>query len=694
MTVLRLSGFAGENRALHPMLLPEAVGLISTNQKPGRGDLRPWNAPLAVATVPAGRKTIYRMGLDVASDVNYWLSWNTPVHAVRGPNASDAAERTYYTGSGTPKWTDTTLALSTAPFPTAYRELGMPPPTTVPVLTSALPAAVTASALVIDSVYTIISVGTTDWIALGAANELVTAGNLVVGTVYTIKSLGSTNFALFGAANTVVPAGGLVTGTAYTILTLGNTNWVLSGASANTVGIVFTANSLDHGIGTGTVTKNDLTGVVFTATANGNGTGVVTKNDLTGEVFTAQAVGTGTGTARATSEVTETRVYAYTTVSELGEESAPSGPSLPITCKQNAIVTLTNLSTPSGAYMINRYRIYRTQTGSTSTEFFFLREIASNLATTTDDKRTLGEVLPTTTWLMPPADLSHLTGLWNGMMAGITGRAVRFCEAFVPYAWPAAYEVLASNTTPVALGTFGQTLVVLTNGAPILVGGGSPDAMDEQPTAFLQACVAPASVVSLGHGVAWASPDGLAYIGQDGARMLTEGVMTREDWQALEPSSILGCMFERRYFGFYTVGGVRKGFVVDPVNPSGVYFLGFGVDAVYVDDLQDALYVLDGVSVKKWDASSALTVTFKSKLYRLPKPACAFAAAEVTADAYPVSFKLYADGVLRHTQTVASAAPFRLPGGYHAQTAQMEVSGTAAVQGVAVAHSMAELAQT
>jgi hypothetical protein len=639
MTVLRLSGFAGENRALHPMLLPEAVGLVSTNQKPGRGDLRPWNAPLAVATVPAGRKTIYRMGLDVASDVNYWLSWTTPVHAVRGPNASDAAERTYYTGSGTPKWTNTTLALSSAPFPTAYRELGMPPPTTVPVLTSALPAAVAASALVIDSVYTVTDVGNTDWIALGAANELVTAGNLVVGTVYTIKSLGSTNFALFGAASSVV-------------------------------------------------------GVVFTATANANGTGTASKNDLTGVVFTAQAVGTGTGTARATSEVTETRVYAYTTVSELGEESAPSGPSLPITCKQNAIVTLTNLSTPSGAYGINRYRIYRTQTGSTSTEFFFLREIASNLVTTTDDNRTLGEVLPTTTWLMPPADLSHLTGLWNGMMAGITGRAVRFCEAFVPYAWPAAYEVLASNTTPVALGTFGQTLVVLTNGAPILVGGGSPDAMDEQPTAFLQACVAPASVVSLGHGVAWASPDGLAYIGQDGARMLTEGVMTREDWQALAPSSILGCMFERRYFGFYTVGGTRKGFVVDPANSSGVYFLDFGVDAVYVDDLQDALYVLDGVSVKKWDASSALTVTFKSKLHRLPKPACAFAVAEVTADAYPVSFKLYADGVLRHTQTVASAAPFRLPGGYHAQTAQMEVSGTSAVQGVAVAHSMAELAQT
>lgn len=57
MTTLTFSGFAGENRALHPLLLPENTGTVSLNQKPGRGDLRPWNAPLAVATVPAGRKT-------------------------------------------------------------------------------------------------------------------------------------------------------------------------------------------------------------------------------------------------------------------------------------------------------------------------------------------------------------------------------------------------------------------------------------------------------------------------------------------------------------------------------------------------------------------------------------------------------------------------------------------------------------
>jgi hypothetical protein len=532
--IIRLSGFLGENRALHPMLLPETVGTQSTNQHPGRGDLRPWNAPLNKATVPAGRATIHRMGRDVISDTNYWLSWTTQVHVVVAPNAADTAERTYYTGSGAPKWTNTTLALSAAPYPTAYRELGVPAPAT---------------------------------------------------------------------ACTLLASGG-------------------------------------------------------------------------------------------TSTLTETRYYTYTYVSDIGEESAPASPSLQLTCKADDTVTINSLAAPpAGAYGIDRIRIYRTQSSSSGADFYFLREISSTLTTTTDDNRDLGEVLPPTTWLMPPAGLSFLTGLWNGMMAGIDGRSIRFCEAYTFYAWPIAYEVLPSNAQPVALATFGQNLVVLTNGNPSIITGGTPDAMDEQPIEFYQACVAPLSAVGMGHGVAWASPDGLAYVGNGGPRMLTQGVMTRDDWQALVPSTIKGCMYEGRYFGFYN-DGARKCFIFDPANPNGMYFLDFGVDALHVDDLQDALFVLDGVNVQKFDAGTPKTVTFKSKLHKLPKPTQGFACAEVVADTYPVTFKLYADGTLKHTQTVADNKPFRLPSGYYANTVQIEVSGTTAVQGIAMAHSMQELAST
>ena len=534
MAVIRWGGFQGENRAVHPKLLGDSVCTVSRNQKPGRGDLRPWKSPLSVATVPSGRQTIYRMGRDVASDANYWLSWTGVVHAVRGFDAEDTTERTYFTGDGVPKVTDNTMALASTPYPTTSRPLGLPAPTGAP-----------------------------------------------------------------------------------------------------------------------TVSVN--------------------------------AVGTGSNA---------TYYYAYTYVNDWGWESAPSPPSAAVVRKTDDTATVGGFSAvPSGNYQINRIRVYRTQSASSgSADFFFLREIVLGTSTTTDDNRTLGEVLTTTTWLSPPSDLTNLVALWNGMLAGISGNSVRMCEAYVPYAWPIAYDVVPADSKPVALGVFGQNLLILTTNRPVLASGSSPDSMDSAPMEFSQGCIAARSAVSMGSGVAWASEDGLCWYGAGGPRILTAGIMLREDWQALAPSSIIGKMYEGLYFGSYDDGAGRKGFMIDPGSPTGIYFLDAGYTALHFDELRDQLYVLDGASVKKWDAGTAMTVRAVSKVFRAPS-AVNFGAMEVVADAYPVTVKVYADGALKHTQTVASRQPFRLPSGFTALDWQMEVSGAYAVQLMAMATTMSELQQ-
>lgn len=538
MAVIRWSGFAGENRALHPMLLGDAVGTLSRNAKPGRGDLRPWRNPLTVATVPSGRLTIYRMGRDVASDANYWLSWAAVVHAIRGFSSDDTTEQTFYTGDGTPKVTNNVMALASAPYPTTSRPMGIPAPAT---------------------------------------------------------------------ALTAVKDAGAWTGDAVTYF------------------------------------------------------------------------------------------YSYTFVNDWGWESAPAPVSAQHDRESDATTTLSAFAAaPAGNYGINRIRIYRTQTGTSgATEFFFLREIAYGVATTQDDNRTLGEVIPSTAWLPAPDDLSHLTALWNGMAAGISGNAVRLCEAYVPYAWPLAYEAIPPDSKPVALGVAGQYLLVLTNGRPMVMTGTSPDSMDQQPLEFSQACIAPKSVASMGSGVAWASNDGLCWWGpSSGPRILTAGIMTREDWQAIKPATIIGRMYEGLYFGSYDDGSGRKGFMIDPANPTGLYFLDAGYTALHFDELQDQLYVLSGTSVQRWDAGTTfMTARAKSKTFRAPAPTN-FACAEVVADAYPVTAKFYADGVLKHAQVVTSRTPFRLPGGFLALDWQFEIETTGAVQGIAIAHTMAELAAT
>lgn len=535
MAVIALAGFAGENRAIHPKILPDAVGVVSRNQKPGRGDLRAWKQPTTVATIPAGRQTIYRMGRDVASDTQYWLSWPTVVHAVRGFDAEDTTERTYYTGDGAPKVTFNTSLDGVDPQDNPgsnSRPLGLPAPATAPLI----------------------------------------------------------------------------------------------------------------------------------------------------------ATGTGTWTGDQTSYF-----YVYTYVNDWGWESAPSPVSLQNDRPSDATATVSGFAAPpAGNYQINRIRIYRTQTGASgATEFFFLREIAYGTANTTDDNRDLGDVMATSTWIMPPEDLSFLTTLWNGMLAGISGNAVRFCEPYVPYAWPIAYDVVPPDSKPVGLGVFGQSLLVLTTGRPLLLAGTSAD-MDQQPLEIPQACIAPRSIVSMGSGVAWAAEDGLCWYGSGGARILTAGIMTREDWKALNPSSIIGRFYEGLYFGSYLDGATRRGFMIDPSNPQGLFFLDAGYVAMHFDELKDQLYVLDGANVQKWDAGAPFTYRFRSKVFKGPKPSN-FACCEVVADAYPVTVRFWGDGVLKHTKSVTGRDPFRLPSGFRATDWQIEVEGINPVQSVAMAHSVAEL---
>jgi len=546
MAVIRYAGFSGENRAINPVLLPETVGVASRNQKPGRGDLRPWKSPLTVASSTAGRQTIYRMGRDIDNDAQYWLSWTTAVNVVRGFDANDTTEQTFYTGDGIPKFTNNILGLATAPYPTASRPMGIPAP-----------------------------------------------------------------------------------------------------AGAPTVS------------------------------------------------------GTNSG---ATSPVIEYYYYVYTYVSTAGWESAPSPVSALVTRDNLGSTSISGFSSvPSGNYDINRIRIYRTQGSSTGTDFYFLGEISISTTTATDSNQTLGEILTTNFWFPAPGiptggltsitepTLSNLTAMWNGMMSGISGNSVRICEPYTPYAWPPTYEIIPPDSKPVGLGVFGQTMLVLTTGRPLLLQGSTPDGMDQRPLEINQACVAARSVVSMGTGVAWASEDGLCWFGQDGARVITNGIMLREDWQALVPSSIIGKMYEGMYLGSYDDGSGRKGFIIDP-SGGGIYFLDVGYSAMYFDSLKDQLYVLNGSNIGKWDAGTALTYRSRSKPFRQGSP-INFAAAVVVANAYPVTFRLYADGVLKHTQTVADRNPFRLPSGFRAFEYQIELEGTNPVQDAAIATSVEELKQ-
>lgn len=117
---------------------------------------------------------------------------------------------------------------------------------------------------------------------------------------------------------------------------------------------------------------------------------------------------------------------------------------------------------------------------------------------------------------------------------------------------------------------------------------------------------------------------------------------------------------------------------------------------VFLDILTDTFYYTDGSSIYAWEGdedAASLTYTWRSGKVRVSHE-LNLGAGIVQADTYnDVVFKLYADGVLKHTETVADNEPFRLPGGYLSDTYEIELIGTDVVTGVQVAESIFELAK-
>lgn len=382
--------------------------------------------------------------------------------------------------------------------------------------------------------------------------------------------------------------------------------------------------------------------------------------------------------------------YVYTWVNDIGWESAPSLPALAPAAKPGAILDLSTAETvPAGNYGVTKIRWYRTQTvaGSDEAEYLFLREYLIDATGMQDDARALGGPLATETWLPLETTASWLTDCWNQFASALVGKTVRFCEPNYVYAWPIEYEYALSGT-PIAQAAFAQRLVVFTDVGGEVFTGQHPSAMDQKPLRLARMVSQRSLVVGEAFAI-WAADDGLWYYGVDGYRCLTAGCMTPEQWRALVPSTIAGHYFaigdRVLYVGFYNDGAL-KGFVVDPANPDGIYFLSTGYSAGYWDPLLRALIVLDGSTLKQWDAgASFMTATHKSGVFRQ----VAYTEAEwlELVGKGTAGVKVWTNDpddenamLLRMDRTI-STGEHRMPDGTGGRDFQLEVSTASSVQG-------------
>lgn len=536
-----------------------------------------------------------------------WFQFDEDVNVVRGPLPGDSNDTVYWSGQSFPRMARSTDAIgSGSVFPNAFYRLGIPAPTAAP--TTAL---VQESSF--DAVITFTSGSSTVTVTTKSSGSA-TAHGALVGQYVTLS-----NFVTSNGVN-----GTDINGT-YKLQTIpsDSTFTIVLGADATSSG--------DSG-----------------SAANGASFG-----------------------QNADAQIDYETSYVYTFVSAYGEEGPPSPASTVLTKDDNMSVNVTALETSTSITNTNltKKRIYRSNTGSNTSDFQFVAEVSLATTSYVDSKKNseLAEIIPSTTWIAPPDDdtslypdgpMKGLLALPGGVLAGFTGKRICFSEPFQPHAWPISYRITIDEPI-VSIAATSNGLVVGTEGTPYLIAGSDPASMAAIRIESAEACLSKRSMVDMGETIMFAGPDGL--IAASGVQVInaTEQLLTPAQWQAdFYPSTITGFNWQGRYVGFYNTGSGFGGFIFDPrqgANALTKLDASALIRGGFTDPDDNELYIIIGNKIKKFQGSSTdLTYNWKSKEYAMPRPT-SFAFAKVDAESYPVRLKVYGDGAVIYNAQIATS---------------------------------------
>ena len=429
-----------------------------------------------------------------------WLQFDEDVNVVRGPVPGDNNDTIYWSGQTFPKMgRNADVVHASNPMPNGGYRLGIPAPTAAPTVA---PVGQTQ----FDGVIAFVNESSTITITTSTSGSA-TAHSASVGEYLTLTGFATTQ--------------------GVTAANINGTYKIKSVPSVSTLTVELSA----------------------AATGTGNSASVANGVALGGN---------------SDAEVHYETSYGFTVVSAYGEEGPPSPASTVITTDDNMTVALSGLETSTSISNTNlsKKRIYRSNTGSNSTQFQFVAEVALAVTGYTDVSKNneLAEVIPSTTWIAPPDDngtlypdgpMKGLISLPNGVLAGFTGKRICLSERFLPHAWPSDYRI-AIDEEVVGIAATSNGIVVGTKGTPYLVTGTDSSAMTAIKIESGEACLSKRSMVDMGEYVMYAGPDGLVAVQGATATVATVNIHTPKQWLAnYYPSTITGFKWQGRYVGFY-----------------------------------------------------------------------------------------------------------------------------------------------
>lgn len=323
-----------------------------------------------------------------------------------------------------------------------------------------------------------------------------------------------------------------------------------------------------------------------------------------------------------------TRAYVYTFVSAYGEEGPPSPPTTATgTAGTWALSSID--ATPPGTvsdYNITTVRIYRTVAGSTTTEYFFVADIAIGTTTYNDTALdisvALNFTLPSLTWDGPPTNLKGIVAHPGGFLVGYSGRDLYMSAPYHPHAWP-VQNIQTCQTEIVGVAIYNNVIIVTTTSHPYYAEGMNPETVTLQKIESIDPCISRRSIATTIDGVYYSSPQGIIRATGGMTTLISRELFSREEWQNyFSPTTVQAVPYGVQYIAFDTADA---GFIFSPSEtaaPLTTLDRFANVDAIQIDAYSGDVYLVQGNQVRLWDPpeSTPYSYTWKSKEFDLPKP--------------------------------------------------------------------------
>ena len=670
MATIVLKGFAGEIPRLAPKDLAGNQSQYAKNCKLYSGRIMPWRDSvdiLNLGVLAAAPVTIYLFN-------DFWIWWASEVNVVRSPIV-DVDDRTYFTGTDFPRVFDSTMILaSTAGASLTTYRTGVPAPASAPVL-------VKQSVKKADTSTSRGSFGCNSFganVSFGGGRAL---EEVEVETEEGIQSrvYVSTYVNSWGEEGPTSPASEIIDIDVglYTTIEI-NGAWSVAPASA----------PYEYSYDGDDLNEEPSSVEVDSITYSRGDVGDLVRGQWgwsDGKLY-VRLLSVDPDPDNLDDDLIVVGWVKYVDVNDMAETY------LTDTADEDSVAAI------HAEYHIDKKRIYRLNVGSSAPAYQYVGEVDIGTLTYRDRilNADLGEVLTTSTFSPPPPEMKGLVAIPGNFLAGFRDNEICFCEPNKCYAWPPGYRQ-SVHYPVVALGVYGNTIIIETTEETYLMTGTHPAAMVMDDNSIKKPCLSSRGNVITESGTFFPTIDGMMFIGAGGARVVTDNIMKRDEWDEKQPETMhsyfyngnlvcfhrvdqsaeyyaaiealkqenieyyygdgyLAGSFGTHSFGSRTFGGSK---LLDTKIPYDAeagegFFLGTGLSegslvrldyafCGFMDHASGFLYVVqkngsDEYVIRKLDASEQKIIsTWTSKLFQLPS-IMNFGAAKIVADfAAPMS---------------------------------------------------------